>query len=207
MIHGLSSCWKFLSRTFKDLSSFLAPLNKAIHLHLLPKLCLHPPNDPERAILTLPIHLGNIWSSEDRYRISVSITSPLATSIINQLSSFDCAIFHCQRDLRQEALSIKCQTLTDSLTLSATLPPNLQVSPKLAGKKNASSWLSTLPLECHGFALHKGEGYCFPLWYGLSPQNLPSNCVCGKFNTIEHVLSCPNGAFPTIWYTVMTYEI
>ena len=43
MIHELSSCRKFLSRTFKDFSSFIAPLDKAIHLHLLPKLCLHPP--------------------------------------------------------------------------------------------------------------------------------------------------------------------
>jgi len=29
-------------------------------------------------------------------------------------------------------------------------------------------------------------------------QNIPSNCVCGKSNTIEHALSCPNGTFPTI---------
>jgi len=41
------------------------------------------------------------------------------------------------------------------------------------------------------------------LWCGSSPvwldlQNLPSNCVCGRSNTVEHALSCPNGAFPTI---------
>jgi len=29
-------------------------------------------------------------------------------------------------------------------------------------------------------------------------QNLPSNYVCGKSSTIEHALSYPNGAFPTI---------
>jgi len=81
----------------------------------------------------------------------------------------------------------------------ATLPPNLQLSLKLTGEKSASSWLSTLPLECHGFALHKG-GFCdaVALCYGWPPQNLPSNCVCGKSNTTEHALSCPNGTFPTI---------
>ena len=159
MIHGLSSCWTFLSRTVKELSSFLAPLEKAIRLHLLPKLCLHPPNDSEWAMLALPIHSGGLGifnpcqSSEDSYKFSVSVTSPMAAAIINQLSSFDCTIFHRQRDLEQEALSIKHQRFADSLsTLSSTLPPNLQLSLKLAGEKGASSWLSTLPLECYGFS-------------------------------------------------------
>jgi len=81
-LHGLSSRWTFL-RTVNNLSSFLAPLEKAIHLHLLPKLCLHPPNDSERAMLALPIRLGGLGifdpckSSEDRYHFSVSVTSPL----------------------------------------------------------------------------------------------------------------------------------
>jgi len=39
MIHGLSSHW---TRTVHDLSSFLAPLEDAICLFLLPKFCLHP---------------------------------------------------------------------------------------------------------------------------------------------------------------------
>jgi len=115
----------------------LIPLEKAIHLHLLPKLYLHPPNDSERAILALPICSGNLelfnpcQSSKDS---SVSVTSPMAASIINQFSSFDCTIFHRQCDLKQEALSIKHQRLTDALsTLSYTLPPNLQLSLKLAG--------------------------------------------------------------------------
>ena len=101
---------------------------------------------------------------------------------------------------KQEALSIKHQRFTDCFsTLSSTLPSNLQLSLKLAGKKGASSWLSTLPLECHGFALHKGD-FCgaVALRYGWTPQNLPSNCVCGRSNTVEHALSCRNGAFPTI---------
>ena len=56
-----------------------------------------------------------------------------------------------------------------------------------------------MPLECHGFALHKG-GFCdaLALRYGWSPKNLPVSCVCGRSNNIEHALSCPNGAFPTI---------
>jgi len=96
-------------------------------------------------MLALPICLGGLGifdprkSSEDSNQFSVSVTSLLAAAIINQHSSFDCAIFHHQRDPKQEGISIKHQRLTDSLsTLSSTLPPNLQLSLKLAGEKGAS---------------------------------------------------------------------
>jgi len=63
MIHGLSSRWTFLSRTINDLSSFY---EKAICLHLLPKLCLHPPIDSEQAMLALPIRLGGLGIFDPR---------------------------------------------------------------------------------------------------------------------------------------------
>ena len=125
VIHGLSSHWTFLSRT---LSSFLIPLEKAIRLHLLPKLCLHPPND---AMLALPIHSGGLGlsnpcqSSEDSYHFSISVTSPMAAAIINQLS-FDCTIFHRQCDLKQEVLSISYQPGGSTL-LTSKLEGQLKV--------------------------------------------------------------------------------
>ena len=125
---------------------------------------------------------------------------PLASAILNQLSCFDSSILQQQRALKQEALSIKLQNLSQRFSeFFLTLSNNLQLSLKLAGEKGVSSWLSTLPLECHGFALHKG-GFCdaLALRYGWSPKNLPVSCVCGRSNNIEHALSCPNGAFPTI---------
>ena len=60
MLHGLSSRWAFLSRTVRNLSSHLTPVEEAIRLHLLPKLCLHPPNNSERAVLALPIRFGGL---------------------------------------------------------------------------------------------------------------------------------------------------
>ena len=66
-------------------------------------------------------------------------------------------------------------------------------------KKGASSWLSTLPIDDHGFALHKGafrDALC--LRYGWHPPFLPSQCVCGAKFTIEHSLNCPRGGFPSI---------
>ena len=69
----------------------------------------------------------------------------------------------------------------------------------VSAEKGASSWLSTLPIADHGFALHKGafrDALC--LRYGWSPHLLPSHCVCGQRLTVEHALSCSRGGFPSI---------
>ena len=65
-----------------------------------------------------------------------------------------------------------------------------------SSEKGASSWLSSLPIAEHGFALHKGafrDALC--LRYGWNPPNLPSLCTCGQHFTIKHALSCPQGGF------------
>ena len=66
-------------------------------------------------------------------------------------------------------------------------------------EKGASSWLSSLPIAEHGFALLKGafrDALC--LRYGWRPPYLPLNCVSGKQYTIEHALSCACGGLPSI---------
>ena len=68
-----------------------------------------------------------------------------------------------------------------------------------SAEKGASSWLSTLPIAEHGFALHKGafrDAIC--LRYGLKPPHLPAQCICGKRFTVDHALSCSRGGFPSI---------
>ena len=61
-------------------------------------------------------------------------------------------------------------------------------------KKGASSWLSALPFEEHGFALHKGafsDALCFH--YGWLPEGLPSKCVCGNGFNVDHAMNCSSG--------------
>ena len=78
---------------------------------------------------------------------------------------------------------------------------SLQKCVDMACEKGASSWLSALPIQKHGYALHKQvlnfiDAVCFH--YGWRPANLPTNRVCWKPFTVEHVLSCSFGGFPTI---------
>jgi len=186
-----------------DLSSFLAPLEEAIRLFLLPKLCLYSPNDSEWEMLALPIRLGglSIFNLPDNYQFSVSIISPLVSAILNQLSSLDCSILQKQHTLKQEALSIKYKNLSSNFSSLHSI--GLQLSLKLAGKKGASSWLSSLPLECHGFALHKGD-FCdaITLHYGWSPQDLPANCDVTVLN-----MPSVDQMEPSLPFAIMTSEI
>ena len=69
----------------------------------------------------------------------------------------------------------------------------------MSSEKGASSWLATVPIAEHGFALHKGafrDVLC--LQYGWQPSHLPSHCICGHHFTVEHAFICSHGGFPSI---------
>ena len=69
----------------------------------------------------------------------------------------------------------------------------------LLSEKGASSWLSALPVEEHGFALHKGAlRDALFLRYGWLPSGLPVHCVCGQGFSVDHALNCPIGGYPTL---------
>ena len=69
----------------------------------------------------------------------------------------------------------------------------------LASEKGASSWLTSLPIDEYGFALHKGAFHdALALRYGWQFSHTYTNCVCGEKISIEHSLSCPRGGFPII---------
>ena len=75
----------------------------------------------------------------------------------------------------------------------------MQLPMDLAQEKGASWWLTTLPLEEHGFILHKSAFRdAMALRYCWVPSQIPSHCVCGQPFTIQLVLQCPRGGFPSI---------
>ena len=69
----------------------------------------------------------------------------------------------------------------------------------IARERGASSWLSAMPIQKHGFALHKRAFFdAIAFRYGWRPSNLPTTCACGKPFSIDHSLNCSFGGFPTI---------
>ena len=69
----------------------------------------------------------------------------------------------------------------------------------LAREKGDSVWLTALPLQQHGFTLHKGTFHdAIALRYGWTPSRMPMTCACGRKFEVEHALSCAKGGFPSI---------
>lgn len=87
----------------------------------------------------------------------------------------------------------------EAKNLQNQLSSSLQRSMELSQEKGASAWLTSLPIDDHGFALHKSAFRdALSLRYGWSLQNPPSHCTCGHPFSIEHALICKTGGFPAI---------
>ncbi len=105
----------------------------------------------------------------------------------------------CKQDTcKKETRTQNCQKMEDQAsTLKASLPSSLNRAMALASEKGASSWLTTLPIEEHGFTLHKGAFHdALALRYDWNPSQTPTNCACGKSFTIDHAFTCPKGKSP-----------
>ena len=73
--------------------------------------------------------------------------------------------------------------------LRQRLEPSLQHAVELATVRGASNWLTTLPLNEHGFVLHKSAFQDALALYGWPPLRAPALCACGASFLVEHVLS------------------
>ena len=94
-----------------------------------------------------------------------------------------------KRNLNQE----RAKALYDILS-----PEYLRIV-ELASEKGASRWLTVLPIDSSEFALHKSafrDALC--LRYGWPCKDLPSQCKCGNQLSVDHLLSCPMGGYPSL---------
>ena len=196
--HGLVNKWTFLSRTIPNAEELFKPLEEMIRTRLIPSLTgQNACNDDMRDLIVLPAHLGGLGisnpckQSSGHFHSSESIMSPLTNLILQQSHSYPAEVkaeqIRAQNSTRHQRRSSE-QGLAKEL--QENMPSSLQRSMSLAAEKGASTWLSTLPIEEHGFAPHKGgfrDVLC--LRYGCQPTLLPSQCVCGKKFNIEHALN------------------
>ena len=221
LTHGLSSKWSYLSRTVPNISHLLQPLEDTLKSKLIPQLTgKEPPNDLERDLLALPARLGGMGicnpvlkmlkmlkmlskcsvSAQNEFQASKDITKSLSDQISQQNANYSFEVLEKQLSAKarvksQRRLSLKAKA--DNLRES--LPSSLQLAMDLSKEKGASNWLTVLPIEEHGFTLHKRairDAIC--LRYGWLPAHVPVNCACGSSFSVQHVLSCPKGGYPSI---------
>ena len=204
--HGLCNKWTYFLHTIPGISSLLQPLEVVISSKFIPALTGRLVSDDERALLALPIRLGGLGIvdpqtvSDSEFAASEKVTSPLVGLILQQDLSFGCHVVDAQRLAKSEVIASKRQAVEERATsVCDSLPSDLKCMISLLSKKGASSWLSALPVEEHGFALHKGAFRdALFLRYGWLPSGLPIHCACGQGFSIDHALNCPTGGYPTL---------
>ena len=204
--HGLCNKWTYFLRTIPEISFFLRPLEVVISSKFIPALTGRLVNNDERDLLALPVRLGGLGIvnpqtiSDSEFAASEKITSPLVTLILQQTLSFNSDVIDAQHLAKSEVISSKRQVEKErTASVCDSLPPDLKRIISLSSEKGASSWLSSLPVEEHGFALHKGAFRdALYLRYRWLPSGLPVNCACGQGFSVDHALNCPTGGYPTL---------
>ena len=81
--------------------------------------------------------------------------------------------------------------------MAIQMPIELMI--EISSEKEASRWLTFLPLSDHGFTPHKSafrDALC--LRYGWLSQQLPSRCICDQKFSLEHALSCSTCGLPSV---------
>ena len=184
--HGLKHKWTYLIRTIPDISVHIQPLEDAIRHKFLPSLTgQNALNDETRELMALPVRregLGIINPSHNnqfQHQSSEHITAPLVSLILQQSHTYPQEAKAEQLRAKEQAAKLRKQRDSTTATeLKDKLPNNMKRAMEASTEKGASSWLATLPITEHGFALHKGafrDALC--LRYGWRPSHLPSYCI------------------------------
>ncbi len=163
--HGLESKWSYLLRVtnWNKLSptNLLQPLESVIQNRFIPAISGQAtPGKLTRDLLALPVRLGGLGpliAAEEQHKNTIQFCTPLVERIVNQdhhIGSYldDQREIIYQKSVHRNVCSKKkepAQNIHDQLS------PNLQHLVELSQENGASTWLTSLLIDDHGFALHK----------------------------------------------------
>ena len=132
--------------------------------------------------------------------ITHNATAPLTEFILSQSKFYPPQARAAQQQAKKRTRTLRRQQeAREENEIKEKLTPTLKRAIDAATKKGTSSWLTTIPIAEHGFAIHKGafrDALC--LRYGWHPPNLPSHRICNQKFTVEYEFSCSRGGFPKI---------
>ena len=205
--HGMMSKWSYISQTIPNISNHLRSLEDTIYFDFIPSITGHPPpNDSVRNLLGLPARLGGTGiidpslRSDDEFKASSKVTAPLVHLMEQRCGELTYQVSADQITAKSDIQRERSENLTQAASsLQEEVPPALSKAMDLASQPGASSWLTSLPIKEHGFCLHKGAFFdALALRYGWAPSKTPTHCACGATFTVDHLLSCSRGGFPSL---------
>lgn len=206
LTHGLINRWTFSTRVSPFKAEHLQPLEEAIRYQLIPALTGQPqPSGKIRQLLALPARHGGMGVVNPtclptrNFSISETICNPLVKLIGQQGGNILDARKEQRLRKNDQVRKLQVEMEAERTVLTASLTEPIQRCVLAAREKGASVWLTALPLENHGFALHKGAFRdCIALRYGWPLPLLPSTCVCKEAFSPDHALICRYGGYPTL---------
>ena len=206
-VHGLIGRWVYTLRVgLPSAANLTLPLEKAVRQTFIPALTGQPElNNLVRDLLSLPARqggLGIVNATElpaIQQTTSAAVCQPLVSLIrqqggdIKEASGLQRSIkYRLQRERRALAKAT-------AMELKNRLPNSLRQCVVAGEEKGASSWLSAIPLESHGFVLHKGAFRdALALRYNWPFKHLGPTCACGSHLDAGHVLICQYNGFHTL---------
>ena len=151
-------------RTIPDISQLLTPLEDAIHQEFIPSLSGRPTSsNVERKIFALPARpegLGLIdpmSCSDCSFQSSTKVTAQLVDLTISQQLSGGPdpeIMLSTKKEIRLHA---RLSAIQQASNLEGVMDQCQKRLVTLGKEKGSSLWLTSLPIEEHGFHFHKGE--------------------------------------------------
>ena len=201
---GLIGEWSFLTRTIGNAAPSLQQLEAVIQQQFIPTLTGRAqPGDAERDLLALPARHGGLGivkpTTSGGYESSRIATQPLTKLIVAQQDGLGNVCADMVKLKSIEHAKQRKKLAEEARSVLQRLDPEKRRAAEQAAEKGASSWLTVLPIDRYGFALHKSafrDALC--LRYNWPPSNLPTACVCGQQFNSNHAMSCPTGGLPAL---------
>ena len=180
-------------------------MEDAIQQKLIPAITGRPPcSRDERTLLALPARLGGLGLADPtsiaihEYDASREIIASMVQSIINQETTFS----QDPTAANPSIIDIKRRKKEQQESEFARIYDVRESSRRLldcACEPGASTWLSALPVEEHGFCLSKSSFRdALSLRFGWQLPDLSSKCACGKSFSVDHAMMYHKGGLPTL---------
>ena len=152
----------YLSRTTANISELLQLIEETIRHKVIPAIVGKSNiNDIERKIFAVPARLGGLGidnlpeTADQLHATSRAISQPLKDAIRNGDANRELA--KAKQDEVRKLMKEKnrSQKVRMAAEICEQLPSTMKKAAELAQEKGASAWLTVLPIQEHGFALHK----------------------------------------------------